>query len=451
VQGACSQHETGGDVSVRVERLALADVERLGGPSRVADHLRKLIDDDPGIEEAVAKIVARVRAEGDQAVLRYTREFDTQGNEPRELCVPASELDGALEQTPLEVIAGLQVAIANVARVADASIGAEQVLVELPQGHTVTLRELPVSAAAVYAPGGRAAYPSTVVMGVVTARAAGVLDVAVCTPPGPDGQAHLEILAACRLCGVERVYRMGGAQAIAALAYGTESVARADVIVGPGNLYVQEAKRRLSHVVGIDGFAGPSDLIVVFGADADPRLVALDLLAQAEHGAGSIVAGVSSSDTALDAVEAEVVREAESWPELKPDGFVLIETADIAAAIELANTFAPEHLQLVGVAEQALAPKVRTAGCLLLGRNGATAFGDYTAGSNHVLPTGGAARFASTLSPRHFRRRMSVVEIGEQAAGKLAQAGAPVALAEGFPLHALSMQARISGQPQSDR
>jgi histidinol dehydrogenase len=314
VQGACSQHETGGDVSVRVERLALADVERLGGPSRVADHLRKLIDDDPGIEEAVAKIVARVRAEGDQAVLRYTREFDTQGNEPRELCVPASELDGALEQTPLEVIAGLQVAIANVARVADASIGAEQVLVELPQGHTVTLRELPVSAAAVYAPGGRAAYPSTVVMGVVTARAAGVLDVAVCTPPGPDGQAHLEILAACRLCGVERVYRMGGAQAIAALAYGTESVARADVIVGPGNLYVQEAKRRLSHVVGIDGFAGPSDLIVVFGADADPRLVALDLLAQAEHGAGSIVAGVSSSDTALDAVEAEVVREAESWP-----------------------------------------------------------------------------------------------------------------------------------------
>jgi histidinol dehydrogenase len=247
---------------------------------------------------------------------------------------------------------------------------------------------------------------------------------------------------------------MGGAQAIAALAFGTESVERMDVVVGPGNLYVQEAKRRLSHIVGIDGFAGPSDLMVVFGADADPRLIALDLLAQAEHGAGSLVVAVSSSRAALDAVGAEIELEAASWPELEPDGCVLIETATPAAALELANAFAPEHLQLVGAAEEALAGKVRAAGCVLLGRNGATAFGDYTAGSNHVLPTGGAARFASTLSPRHFRRRMSVVEIGSQAAAKLARAGAPVANAEGFPLHALSMQARSSeprlGSPLSE-
>ncbi len=428
---------------VLVERLTPADVERHGGPERVAGHLRKLIGGDEGIEEAVATIVAHVRAEGDEAVREYTREFDTDGQDPRELRVSARELDEALAQMSREVVAGLQVAIANVARVADASIGAERVLVELAQGHTVTLRELPVGAAAVYAPGGRAAYPSTVVMGVVTARAAGVLDVAVCTPPGPGGQAHPAILAACRLCGVERVYRMGGAQAIAALAYGTESVARADVVVGPGNLYVQEAKRRLSQVVGIEGFAGPSDLMVVCGADADPRLVALDLLAQAEHGAGSFVAAVSSSRDALDALDAEIEREATSWPDLQPDACVLIETADPASAIELANAFAPEHLQLVGAAEEALAPRVRTAGCLLLGPCGATAFGDYTAGSNHVLPTGGAARFASTLSPRHFRRRMSVVEIGPDAASKLARAGAPVARAEGFPLHAASMLARV--------
>jgi histidinol dehydrogenase len=331
--------------------------------------------------------------------------------------------------------------------VADASIGSEQTIVELPQGHTVELRELPVAAAAIYAPGGRAAYPSTVVMGVVTARAAGVMDVAVCTPPGPDGQAHPAILAACRLCGVERVYRMGGAQAVAALAFGTESIARVDVIVGPGNLYVQEAKRRLSHVVGIDGFAGPSDLMVVFGPDADPRLVALDLMAQAEHGPGSLVAGVSSSRTALDAVAAAIEHEQAGGPELEPDACVLIETATPPAAVELANEFAPEHLQLVGVAEQALAGKVRAAGCLLLGRNGATAFGDYTAGSNHVLPTGGAARFASALSPRHFRRRMSVVEVGDAAAAKLARAGAPIAEAEGFPLHARSMRARSPEAP----
>jgi histidinol dehydrogenase len=439
---------------VLVERVTLTDVERQGTPAVVAAHLRRLIGGVEEIEETVATIVSHVRAEGDEAVREYTRRFDTDGAEPRELCVPAHELDEALEQMPLEVVAGLQVAIANVARVADASIGPEQVAVDLPQGHTVTLRELPVGAAAIYAPGGRAAYPSTVVMGVVTARAAGVVDVAVCTPPGPDGQAHPAILAACRLCGVERVYRMGGAQAIAALAFGTESVGRADVVVGPGNLYVQEAKRRLSHVVGIDGFAGPSDLMVVFGPDADPRLVALDLLAQAEHGAGSFVAGVSSSRAALDAVGVEIEREAVSWPDLEPDACVLIETTTPAAAIELANEFAPEHLQLMGAAEEALAGRVRAAGCVLLGPGGATAFGDYTAGSNHVLPTGGAARFASTLSPRHFRRRMSVVEIGNEAAAKLAQAGAPVANAEGFPLHALSMRARIpeppSGPPLSE-
>lgn len=425
-----------------IERATLTNVEQADVKRAVAD-LRRMIGGVEGIEQTVAAIVARVQAEGDEAVLRYTRELDTHGAEPLALRVPGEELDQALEQMPLDVVAGLQVAIANVARVADASIGADTVAVDLAQGHKVTLRELPVSAAAVYAPGGRAAYPSTVVMGVVTARAAGVLDVAVCTPPGPDGQAHPSILAACRLCGVERVYRMGGAQAIAALAFGTESVERVDVVVGPGNQYVQEAKRRLSHVVGIDGYAGPSDLMVVFGADAGPRLIALDLLAQAEHGAGSLVAGVSSSRAALDAVATEIEREAVPWPQLRPDACVLIEVTTPAAAIELANEFAPEHLQLMGAAEQALARRVRTAGCLFLGRNGATAFGDYTAGSNHVLPTGGAARFASTLSPRYFRRRMSVVEIGDEAAAKLARAGAPIANAEGFPLHAESMLARV--------
>ncbi len=282
-------------------------------------------------------------------------------------------------------------------------------------------------------------------MGVVTARAAGVLDVVVCTPPGPTGQAHPAILAACRLCGVERVYRMGGAHAVAALAFGTESVDRVDVVVGPGNLYVQEAKRRLSNVVGIDGFAGPSDLMVVFGADAHPRLVALDLLAQAEHGPGSLVAGVSSSRAALDAVAAAIEHELAIAPESEhePDACVLIETATPAAAVALANEFAPEHLQLMGAAEEALAAKVRTAGCLLLGRNGATAFSDYTAGSNHILPTNGAARFASALSPRHFRRRMSVLQIPDPAAAKLAKAGAPIAQAEGFPRHAASMMARV--------
>jgi histidinol dehydrogenase len=428
---------------MRIERLTVTDPRRDGTPEQAARRLRGLVGEvGEQVERSVAEIVAAVRSGGDGAVLEHTRRFDTGGADPLPLRVGEAELDAALERTPLDVVAGLQVAIANVAQVADAQIGPDQIPVELSQGHRVTVRELPVASAAVYAPGGRAAYPSTVVMGVVTARAAGVLDVAVCTPPASDGQAHQAILAACRLCGVRTVYRMGGAQAIAALAYGTETVAPVDAIVGPGNLYVQEAKRRLSRLVGIEGFAGPSDLLVVLGPDADVALVALDLLAQAEHGAGSLVAAVSSSAPALEALATAIEREAVRYPDLEPDACVLVRVATPAAAIELANAFAPEHLQLVGAAEEALRAKVRSAGCLLLGRGGGTAFGDYTAGSNHVLPTGGAARFASTLSPRHFRRRMSVVEIGEQAAPKLARAGAPIALAEGFPLHARSMLAR---------
>lgn len=427
---------------MRIERLTATEREP-AGLAVLAEELRELIPGAEDVAAAVSAIVGDVRERGERAVLDHTRSFDTAGAEPRPLLVPAEELDEALEQMPLDVVAGLQVTIANVAAVADAGTGRDETVVKLPQGHSVTLRELPVASAAVYAPGGRAAYPSTVVMGVVTARAAGVLDVAVCTPPGPDGQAHAAILAACRLCGVQRVYRMGGAQAIAALAYGAEpSVQRADVIVGPGNLYVQEAKRQLSGVVGIDGFAGPSDLMLVFGADVDARLVALDALAQAEHGAGSLVVAVSSSQAALEAVEAEIDRQITAGVQIGDSVCALVEVSSPEDGLALANAFAPEHLQLVGAAEEALAHRVRSAGCLFVGPSSATAFGDYVAGSNHVLPTGGAARFSSSLSPRHFRRVMPVVRGTAQAAVKLAKAGAPIARAEGFPVHAASMQAR---------
>ncbi len=429
--------------AVRLERLSGEDVTRLGGPAAVAAHLRSLVPAGDSVAEAVGFIVQSVREQGDEAVLDWTRRFDTAHADPRPLVVPAQELDEAIKRLPLELVAGLQVAIANVAQVAQAGVGADAT-VDLPQGQRVTLRELPVGAAAIYVPGGRAPYPSTVVMGVVTARAAGVLDVAVCAPPGPDTQIDATILGTCRLLGVERVYRMGGAQAIAALALGTQSVERVDVIVGPGNLYVQEAKRQLSGEVGIDGFAGPSDLLVLFGEDADPRLVALDMLAQAEHGTGSLVAGVCDSATALQALAAQLEELASAHPELEPAACVLVEVGTPREGLMLANAFAPEHLELVGAEPEALAPLVSTAGCLFVGAGGATAFGDYVAGSNHVLPTGGAARFSSALSPRHFRRRMSEVRIPPQAARKLAGAGAPIAQAEGFPLHAASMTARIS-------
>ena len=356
----------------------------------------------------------------------------------------AEELDEAIKLLPLELVAGLQVAIANVAQVAQAGVG-EDVAVELPQGQRVALREVPVASAAVYVPGGRAPYPSTVVMGVVTARAAGVLSVAVCSPPGIDGQIDPTILGVCRLCGVERVYRMGGAQAIAALAYGTETVDRVDVVVGPGNLYVQEAKRLVTGSVGIDGFAGPSDLLILLGADAgrhELELAALDMLAQAEHGEGSLVVAISAAtqlDEELAAILEELVVER---PTVGEAVFALVQVSDPREAIGLANAFAPEHLQLIGADVEALAPMITSAGCLFVGSASATAFGDYVAGSNHILPTSGAARFSSMLSTRHFRRRMAEVRIGG-AAVKLAAAGAPIARAEGFEVHAESMEARV--------
>jgi histidinol dehydrogenase len=434
---------------VRVERFSLANVREAGGPSELALLLRRIAAIQGAVGDGVRKILHEVHQSGDEAVLRLTRTHDTGGAEPRPLVVPAAEMDEAIKLLPLDVVAGLQVAIANVAEVAQLSVGLDA-SVTLPQGQRVTLLEFPVDSVAVYVPGGRAPYPSTAVMGVVAARAAGVLNVVVCSPPGPSGQIDPVILGTCRLLGVERVYRMGGAQAIAALAFGTVTVGRVDVIVGPGNRWVQEAKREVAGWVGIDGFAGPSELMVVLGEDADP-LLALDLLAQAEHGTDSLAVAVSSSQLALDALEARLESLSAERPgeELAP--CVLVEVADAPEALDLANAFAPEHLQLIGAEPEALAKNVRTAGCLFVGASAATAFGDYVAGSNHILPTGGAARFASGLSPRHFRRRMSEVRLGEvggETVRKLAAAGAPIARAEGFEWHALSMEAR-AGAPST--
>jgi histidinol dehydrogenase len=278
-------------------------------------------------------------------------------------------------------------------------------------------------------------------MGVVTARAAGVEEVVVCAPPGREGTVQPAILGACALLGVTEVYAMGGAQAVAALALGTATVRPVDVIAGPGNVYVQEAKRLLAHRVGIDGFAGPSELLVLAGGEADPVAVALDLLAQAEHGPGSIVAAVSDSPALLDAVAAEL--ESRGGGAAPAGRCRLAGAPDPEAALAFAEVLAPEHLELIGGAMEALAPRIRAAGCLFVGAGSATAFGDYVAGSNHVLPTGGAARFASALSPRHFRRRMAEVRIDRRAADALAPAGAAIARAEGFEVHAESMEARM--------
>jgi histidinol dehydrogenase len=415
---------------MQCERLSLS-----GDPAGLAQELRELIPAPEAVADQVTEIISRVRASGDDALRFYTREYDTQGSTPAALRVPEAELNTAEARLDNAVRDGLRRAVENVTRVAQAGLASDRTVTF--DGHEVALREVPVDSAAVYVPGGRAPYPSTVIMGVVTARVSGVEEIAVCAPPGADGEVNSAVLGACRLAGASVVYRMGGAQAIAALAYGTETVRAVDVIVGPGNLYVQEAKRQVFGRVGVDGFAGPSDLMVIAGENVDSETLGLDLLAQTEHGPGSLVVAISTSAELIDALAERVRDEPDTEAVLR-----LVRVDELAQALVIAEAFAPEHLQLVGADAEALAPSVRHSGCVFVGPASGTAFGDYIAGSNHVLPTNGAARFASALSPLHFRRRFTEVRIGADA-GRLARAAAPIARAEGFELHAKSMEARI--------
>jgi histidinol dehydrogenase len=332
---------------VHSERLSLS-----GDASALATELRELVPAPDSVADTVREIIARVRASGDDALRYYTRELDTHGATPASLVVPDAELDRAVERLDDDVRAGLELAILNVGKVAEAGLSPDHtVTFDTPSGarggHEVRIREVALDRAAVYAPAGRAPYPSTVVMGVVAARVAGVSQIAVSSPPGPSGDVHPVILAACRLAGASVVYRMGGSQAIAALAYGSESVDAVDVIVGPGNLYVQEAKRQVFGQVAIEGFMGPSDLVVIADADGnrgpDPDVLALDLLGLAEHGAGSIVILLSESGELLDAVQERIDAADEGAAIVR-----LVHVSELHQALAVAETFAPEHLQLMG-------------------------------------------------------------------------------------------------------
>ncbi|MFL5894962.1 MAG: histidinol dehydrogenase [Thermoleophilaceae bacterium] len=415
-------------------------ITRMQSPA--AAEVRALWPPVPDVERDVAEILAQVRTGGDAAVRELAERFDPAGVAPDRLAVPAEEIEAALGWGEPGVLDAMRVAAANIRAVAEAQVGHGTIL-ELEPGQIVDVAELPVERVGAYIPSGRAPYPSTVLMCAVTARVAGVSEVAICTPPSvADARVHPLILAACAICGVHEVYRVGGAQAIAALAYGTESIRPVDVIVGPGSPYVQEAKRQLAGVVGIDSIAGPSELVVVVTDEADPQFVALDLLAQAEHGPDSAVAVISPDALMLDMVVESVERLGRERASVTDAHLGVIEVADAEKAMALADAIAPEHLQLIGDEAEDLVERIRRAGCVFIGEMAGTAFGDYVAGSNHVLPTGGAARFASALSPRVFRRRMARVSLTDEAAARLAPHGAAIARAEGFPVHGESMERR---------
>jgi len=389
----------------------------------------------------VGPIEAEVREGGDEAVLRLTSKFDAPGVTLSGLRVDPADADAAWSVTEPELRAAMEAASANIHHVAEAQLS-ETREVELPDGQRVTLREVPVGAAGIYAPGGRAAYPSSVLMCAIPAKVAGVERIALASPPGPDGRLHPLVLAAASLCGVEEIYAMGGAQAIFALAHGTESIEPVDVIAGPGNAWVREAKRAVYGKVGIDSLAGPSELMVIAGHDTDPAWAALDLCAQAEHGPESPLVLAAVEEQVLDAIAGAAEAAAVSRPSVAEAPLALVQVRDVEAAIDLANAYAPEHLELLETDAALIADRVTTAGCVFVGRHGATAFGDYLAGSNHVLPTGGAGRYSGPLGPGAYRRRISSVEITPAAAVALAPHVDALAEAEGFPVHGESAMIR---------
>ena len=399
------------------------------------------------VDEAVAGILADVRARGDEAVLALTARFDRLDLTPETMAVSAAEVDGAVAAVPDAQRGALETAAARIRayherqRPEDADWTDEA-------GVRLGWRWTPVDAAGLYAPGGLASYPSSVLMNAIPASVAGVPRLALCVP-APDGRLNPLVLAAARLGGVTEIYRIGGAQAIGALAYGTATVAPVDVITGPGNAYVAAAKRQVFGRVGIDSIAGPSEVLVVADAENDPDWIALDLLSQAEHDESAQSILITDDAAFGDAVAEAVARRLEtlerraiagaSW-----DGagaIVTVGSLDEAAA--LANRLAPEHLELMVAEPRALAAHIRHAGAMFLGRWTPEAVGDYVGGPNHVLPTARAARHASGLSVLHFMKRTTMLECSPGALGRIGEAAEALAQAEGLEAHGLSVRARL--------
>jgi histidinol dehydrogenase len=415
-------------------------------PGALAAEIRALQPTLGEVGGTVAEIIGKVRSDGDRAIAEIEAQVGAGQLQPGETRIDEGAIRSAAARLDPALVAALETAAANIRAVAEAQLTDPRRLT-LEQGHSVDLREVPVGSAGIYAPGGVAAYPSTVLMGCIPAKVAGVERVALATPAGDGDQPVSDlVLAAAAIAGVDEVFAIGGAQAIAALAIGTETVRPVDVVAGPGNRYVQEAKRQLVGEVGIDGIAGPSELMVIAGDTATAEWIGLDLCAQAEHGSDGLLVAAAVETVILDRIEEEVARIAEEGGIAEDAALALVAVPDTATAIGLANAIAPEHLEVLTEDAGLLARDVRTSGCVFLGDGGATAFGDYAAGSNHILPTGGAGRFQGPLGPGVFRRRLSTVNLSQRAARELVPAVATLARAEGFPLHAESAEARAGDE-----
>ena len=401
--------------------------------------LRALAPPPAEVQAAVAAIVADVRARGDGAVRAQTARLD-RVELPAEYAVAPAELRASLEALSPGLRTALETAAANVRAYHEREAVAPW-RETLAQGQVVGQQIVPLGAAGLYVPGGLADYPSSVLMTAIPAQVAGVERIVVCSPPRPGGGAAAGVAAACALLGLELLLPIGGAQAVAAMALGTACVPRCDVIVGPGNAYVTEAKRQLVGAVGIDSLAGPSEVLIIADATGEPEWLAADLLAQAEHGMGAMACLADIGGTLSAPVTAACER-LSSELGIATDKVVVVACPDRDAALALSNAFAPEHLELHCEGARELLAGVRNAGAVFVGPHAATAFADYAAGTNHVLPTGGSARFGQGLSVDAFRKRVAVVELDGPAARALAPQVATIADEEGLRAHALSARLR---------
>ncbi len=403
---------------------------------------------DPQVDAIVARILSDVKSRGDAAVLEHTRRLDNvQATAIAELEVGKEECAEALAGLPQSRRAALETAARRV-RDYHEKQRAQSWTIKDDDGNELGQKVTPLDRVGVYVPGGKAAYPSSVIMNVIPAKVAGVGEVVMAVPT-PGGERNPLVLAAAALCGVDRVFTIGGAQAIGALAYGTEHVPAVDKIVGPGNAYVAAAKRRVFGIVGIDMVAGPSEILVVADGTNDPDWIAMDLFSQAEHDELAQAILLSLDHAFIEAVAESIERQLPTLPrheviaEALSRRGALIEARDLDEVCVVINRIAPEHLELSAANSEALLPRVRHAGAIFLGSYASEALGDYCAGPNHVLPTSRTARFSSPLGVYDFQKRSSVIRITRAGAAKLGRVAAELARGEGLEAHARSAEFRI--------
>ncbi|WP_324753448.1 histidinol dehydrogenase [Roseovarius sp. Pro17] len=405
-------------------------------------------EDSPDVDDTVAAIIADVRARGDAAVIELTERFDRIALTPETMRLSAAEIAQAADQVTPDVRAALELAAARIRAYHARQMPSDDSWVD-DTGATLGWRWTPVDAAGLYVPGGIATYPSSVLMNAIPAKVAGVSRLAMVVPT-PDGALNPAVLAAAQIAGVDEIYRIGGAQAVAALAYGTETIAPVDKITGPGNAYVAAAKRRVFGKVGIDMIAGPSEILVIADAENDPDWIALDMLSQAEHdesaqsilittdaGFGQKVA--NAIDARLQTLERRAIAGA-SWR----DFGAIITVPDLDTAAQLSDRIAPEHLELCVADANALSAKINHAGAIFLGQWTPEAIGDYVGGPNHVLPTARSARFSSGLGVLDFLKRTTLARMTPEALRAIGPAAETLAKSESLEAHGLSVRARIS-------